>query len=344
MRRRPRSMQRAIPVIRPLRWPGVCATGELQVPALVHVRVSPAGPQERYAYACSSPGLGAPQVLGRLSSCMPRPEASGGPSQPRLIGCSWVAFGGRAPPRRPHQAPFRSWTSTSGGAVTPAASRRRCLRFAHLVRSRSSTAPPWTQDSLRVGGYPLPDMDLHLGRDAKLCLARYTPGLSRAVTASAPTTHDRGRLLPARATLVLVPAPLVYEPDRLRPEAKTRQGLGLTEPARHHGAPSRVTAALVASALGGRRPRSVRDARLVIGLERRSPPWRGGQATCQAHPQALPWGRPTRAPSPCRREGARRKRDGCGRATGARRRARARLGDLHPRSARPGGLAGGLPP
>jgi hypothetical protein len=29
-------------------------------------------------------------------------------------------------------------------------------------------APPWTQDSIRVGGYPLPDKDLHLARDAKL--------------------------------------------------------------------------------------------------------------------------------------------------------------------------------
>jgi hypothetical protein len=34
------------------------------------------------------------------------------------------------------------------------------------------TAPPWTQDSLRVGGYPLPDRDFHPARDAKLILAR----------------------------------------------------------------------------------------------------------------------------------------------------------------------------
>ncbi len=34
------------------------------------------------------------------------------------------------------------------------------------------TTPPWTQDSLRVGGYSLPDRDFHPARDAKLFLAR----------------------------------------------------------------------------------------------------------------------------------------------------------------------------
>ena len=70
------------------------------------------------------------------------------------------------------------------GAVPPAASRIRCRRFAHLVH-RVSTAPPWTQDSLRVDGYSLPDKDLHLARDAKLFLARErsasaAPGSGRA--------------------------------------------------------------------------------------------------------------------------------------------------------------------
>ena len=35
-----------------------------------------------------------------------------------------------------------------------------------------STTPPWTQDSIRVGGSPLPDRDFHPARDAKLILAR----------------------------------------------------------------------------------------------------------------------------------------------------------------------------
>ena len=37
---------------------------------------------------------------------------------------------------------------------------------------RTTTTPPWTQDSIRVGGYSLPDRDLHPARDAKLVLAR----------------------------------------------------------------------------------------------------------------------------------------------------------------------------
>src|SRR5215470_5850085 len=36
----------------------------------------------------------------------------------------------------------------------------------------TTPTPPWTQDSLRVGGSPLPDKDFHLARDAKLILAR----------------------------------------------------------------------------------------------------------------------------------------------------------------------------
>jgi hypothetical protein len=114
---------------------------------------------------------GASQVLRRLSSCMPRPEDSGGPCHPGQYGWSCVAFGVRENPRRPQQAPFRSCTSTAGCAVTPAASRIRGRRFVHLVR-RVSTTPPWTQDSLRVDGSSLPDRDLHPARDAKLVLAR----------------------------------------------------------------------------------------------------------------------------------------------------------------------------
>src|SRR4029453_6347748 len=53
----------------------------------------------------------------------------------------------------------------------PAAYRILCLRFDHLVH-RVSTSPPWTQDSIRVGGSPLPDRDFHPARDAKLFLAR----------------------------------------------------------------------------------------------------------------------------------------------------------------------------
>ena len=76
---------------------------------------------------------GASQVLRRLSSCMPRPEDSGGPTPPRHVGWAWVAFGSVKTLGVRNQ-PFRSCTSTSGDAVPPTASRILCLRFVHLVR------------------------------------------------------------------------------------------------------------------------------------------------------------------------------------------------------------------
>jgi hypothetical protein len=161
-----------LPVL--LRLPRAVVSSVAQVPALFCVRVSPSVPQELYTIRrCFSWGgtFGASQVLRHLSSCMPRPEDSGGPFHPRPNGWSCVAFGVRENPRRPQQAPLRSCTSTAGDTAPPAASRILCLRFAHLVH-RVSTAPPWTQDSIRVGGSPLPDRDLHPARDAKLILAR----------------------------------------------------------------------------------------------------------------------------------------------------------------------------
>jgi hypothetical protein len=141
---------------------------------LFRIRVSSSVPQKlstiRRCFSWRG-AFGASQVLRRLSSCMPRPEDSGGPAHPCQNGCSCVAFGVRENPRRPHQAPFRSCARTSGCAVTPEASRIRCRRFAHLVH-RVSTTPPWTQDSLRVDGSSLPDRDFHPARDAKLFLAR----------------------------------------------------------------------------------------------------------------------------------------------------------------------------
>ena len=62
---------------------------DAQVPALFRVRVSPSVPQKLYTIHRHFPragAFGASQVLRRLSSCMPRPEDSGGPPPPRLVG------------------------------------------------------------------------------------------------------------------------------------------------------------------------------------------------------------------------------------------------------------------
>ena len=74
---------------------------------------------------------GASHVLRRLSSCLPRPEDSGGPPLLAFSEGAW-SLRERSNPRHP-QSPCRSCTSTAGCAVTPAASRIRCRRFAHLV-------------------------------------------------------------------------------------------------------------------------------------------------------------------------------------------------------------------
>jgi hypothetical protein len=156
MRRHPRSLPRVVPITRRLRVPGM---GAPAAPRFQHCSVS--GSPLPCLRCCRPDGCGvlppgaagASQVLVRLSSCMPRPEDSGGPAHPGPHGCSCVAFGVRSNPRRPQHAPFRSCTSPAGCAVTPAAYRIRCRRVAPLVR-RVSTAPPWAQDSRRVGGEP----------------------------------------------------------------------------------------------------------------------------------------------------------------------------------------------
>jgi len=96
---------------------------------------------------------GASRVLRRISSCMPRPVDSDGPPPPCHIGgfvlpSCYLKHSASATIR------FRSCTSTSGSATSPTAYRILCLRLAHLVRNLTA-APPWTQGSIRVGGYPL---------------------------------------------------------------------------------------------------------------------------------------------------------------------------------------------
>jgi hypothetical protein len=146
-----------------------------EVPASCCSRVSPGVPQEPSTMlrCCSRTGAwGASHVLRPLSSCLPRPVDSGGPSPPRPFGCSGVAFGAREHPRRPHHAYFDAVPALQG-----ARSPRRptgCSVDASplLFAVGSATTPPWTQDSRRVGGSSFPDRDAHPARDAKLFLAR----------------------------------------------------------------------------------------------------------------------------------------------------------------------------
>ena len=114
---------------------------------------------------------GASHVLRRLSSCMPRPEDSGGPALPRHTGWARVAFGSVK------TLGVRNCHVEAVPALQGARSPLRptgCSVYASPILFAASflATPPWTQDSIRVGGYSLPDRDFHPARDAKLILAR----------------------------------------------------------------------------------------------------------------------------------------------------------------------------
>jgi hypothetical protein len=152
--RHPRSMQRVVPMTRRLRLPGMGATAE---PRFQHCSVSGFPlPCLRSCIPCCwgvlPPGaVGASQVLVRLSSCMPRPEDSGGPSHP----CQkWMLLWSLRCALQPSASATSAFSKRSQPfrvRAHPCGYRIRCRRFAHLVH-RVSTAPPWTQDSLRVSG------------------------------------------------------------------------------------------------------------------------------------------------------------------------------------------------
>jgi len=136
----------------PLACP-MCHRGA-EVPAVFRFRVSPSVPQELYTIFPSFPrpgASGASQVLRRLSSCMPRPEDSGGPAQPGQIGCTHVAFGSVK------TLGVRNCHVEAVPALQGARSPLRptgCSVYASPILFAASflAAPPWTQDSIRVGG------------------------------------------------------------------------------------------------------------------------------------------------------------------------------------------------
>jgi hypothetical protein len=94
--------------------------------------------------------FGASRVLQRLSSCMPRPEDSGGPPHPSHNGC--VVLPSRTLRLSASATSlFRSCTSTSGSAISPTAYRILCVRLPHLLFAAFAT-PQWDQHAIRVGG------------------------------------------------------------------------------------------------------------------------------------------------------------------------------------------------
>ena len=138
----------------PLAWQ-VCHR-RAQVPALFRVRVSPSVPQELYTIFCgvhSQEPLGLPKFL-----CASLPACHGLRTPADLLLLAFtgehVLPSGALKPSASATSAFRSCTSTSGCAVTPAAYRIRCLRFAHLVR-RVLTHGSAMDARLATGGWLL---------------------------------------------------------------------------------------------------------------------------------------------------------------------------------------------
>jgi hypothetical protein len=99
---------------------------------------------------------------------MPRPVDSGGPTPPRHHGGARVAFGSVKTLGVRNKRRFEAVPALQGA--------RSPLRPTGFSVDASSilfvviwtTTPPWTQDSIWVGGSPLPNRDFHPARDAKL--------------------------------------------------------------------------------------------------------------------------------------------------------------------------------
>jgi hypothetical protein len=94
---------------------------------------------------------GASHVLRRLSSCMPRPEDSGGPAPPCQDGGASMAFGSvkTLGVRDRHVDAVPALQGTRLPLRPPGCS----VDASSIVFARvEPPTPPWTQDSIRVGG------------------------------------------------------------------------------------------------------------------------------------------------------------------------------------------------
>src|SRR5262249_26267231 len=165
-----------------LRLPvGLVVRRSVEVPALFRVRVSPSVPHELSTMPCRDLRTGAAgvsHVLRRLSSCLPWPEDAGGPTPPRPCGGARGAFGSVQTLGVRHE-PFQSCTSTAGCAVSPTASRIRCLRFAPLVRRASPHDSAMDARRATGGWLALTRQGLSPCKRRQAYLGAITPGVRR---------------------------------------------------------------------------------------------------------------------------------------------------------------------
>ena len=100
----------------------------------------------------SYPGVEwASQVLVCIFSYMPRLENSAGPSHPRLLRMILFCLRRALQPSATETSSFRSDTSTSGSAISPAACMILCVRFTCFVRSAWRNSA--TGATLDTGGW-----------------------------------------------------------------------------------------------------------------------------------------------------------------------------------------------
>ena len=102
-----------------------------------------------HASSCWEP-VGASRVLRLISSCMLRPVDSGGPPHPRQSGCFCVAFGGPLNPRHPQKLNLEAVPALQG--ARPPLRPAGFSVYASPALFAVPSAPPRTQDSIRVGG------------------------------------------------------------------------------------------------------------------------------------------------------------------------------------------------
>ena len=124
---------------------------------------------------------------------MPRPVDSGGPSYPRHFRVSLVLPSVYVKTLGVRNHSFRSCTSTSGRA-SPLRPTGCSVYASPALFVAFSATPPRTQDSIRVGGWPLPGGDFHPARNAELVSARQRFEVSTPTVAVALRRPGRYRV------------------------------------------------------------------------------------------------------------------------------------------------------
>ena len=162
----------AFPVHRAPHLPASKCHTVVSVPAASWVRVSPAVPEALLTRLPPFPPTGtdgASHVRRRLAACLPRPEASGGPSPPRPRGGSCGAFGAREHPRRPPPAHVEAVPARQG-AWSPLRPAGCSVDASPVVfatccclRPRRKTRDEWGAHPYPTGSFPRHDTPSFLG-------------------------------------------------------------------------------------------------------------------------------------------------------------------------------------